>query len=1608
MLGTDVGHTSETIKFRLVKEELHLFLTGVLCEGANLYVSRASGDDEWSCSLSKPCKSISKVVNVAECGDHIFIDGTNTDKDPYTCESETLNNLDIYVSKSLSFTGVGPTPQVRCLNGRRFIFNRTDSQVEATVFLKGLAFDNTILTFHDFSAEINGCTFSGSRQRVDFSVGNKIFTSIQIRNSLFWKNAGGFFVDVDNATKQVAYKKQERLLAIALKNTTFRDHCAISETGETMLINVVSKPYAQFFKCQLYLENVVFTNNSFAQMGLVYINLRKGFQDLVLRNIIFKGNHALYLVQDCSELIVYGDNVSVFLSGALFKGQSGRAFKLNATNLTVQVANSSFSGYGVNGNGSALLFSASDVVNATVRDSTFMNIGLSGPPKGGAVHFQCTRITVILSGCVFKLIQATRESAVSVHFSRPWTSRDEGIYQAKNSAEPSLNVHVTDCLFEEVSSCFSRGGALSVVGPVLSVRLLNSTFMNCIGCIFGGAVYVGYITKTAEHVVLDIEDSFFQGCGNNGSLGGPVHVASSRLAKTNIKKTKFLRSFSLGTGGTIAFLGPNWVMKSANKEDSIVGSKIVISIEDSCFTGSESEGYGGAIFIDESISGYNLTVRETNFTNITAGGPGGAIAIMNLGGTGPQVSSNKYIAIINSRFDSNSAGGPGGAIFINPSTDGLHLKIYDTQFSKNNANGEGGSICIFNSNGKHSQLNGSNFMLIESSLFLSNAALGPGGAIFISGGLKSQNVSLKHLLFSRNNAGARGGALSLENTSPANYLTITDAHFIGNTATSPGGGVFLMINFRRVILSNVTIINCKSTKSVGGALYLSQINDKSSLLIENSLLLNNHAVSAGGGLLVAMAPDTLEDAGCIKNGETEKFPRWNYKNKLLLKDTTFRYNTASFGGAVNLQNGRTTFQNCLFEDNFAGSVGGTIYATYGSTSIVIRDSIFLQSKTELVAHKKSFSKSSFIHTESTGPLILQNTTLNAKRNNVGNSLVTVGKGGAVDFGENNLTALFCPMGSDLKFINFSNEITTFTKNVSCKIIVTGLDYSCVPCSAGLYSLQRGQAFGTYLATGFQCLMCPFGANCSKNIAAKPNFWGFEISKHPPALKFTVCPTGYCCPSKQSKTFEYNGCLGNRTGVLCGRCRQGFTETLYSAQCRLIGECMDSWFWPIAAFYILISALYLTFKPPIPSWIKRQILWFKTPKPVIAQDEDYDSGYLKIGFYFYQAGAMLLVSPAHPKHLLETYLVNPIVGLFNFQQKIGSSSGFICPFSGFSVATKSLFSTFHVWGILFMVCILYCLHVVSQKLRCKDSPSPGPYIGGVLQILLLGYTVLGNVSFDLLRCVPVGTEPRMFYDGNVVCFQWWQYAIIVFIVLFTVPFCLVLLWGSMKLHKGSLSAYRFVLACLFPLPALVHWSITAMWGNSRDERPRHPSDVYLTEYVKKVLYDPFKRPVDDKGGSLGWESVLIGRRLILIIVRAFVSDSFPCVMLMTFFSFLFLLHHTAKQPFRDTKANTAESISLLLLTVLGIVNLFPSALLSLAVSSTGPFADWIAFCYWVEIVILGFLPSCFIMFVVIFFISQFCRLIFAVYRFLEFCVGLSRNISCFNSGSEGQRLVAPVH
>ena len=64
-----------------------------------------------------------------------------------------------------------------------------------------------------------------------------------------------------------------------------------------------------------------------------------------------------------------------------------------------------------------------------------------------------------------------------------------------------------------------------------------------------------------------------------------------------------------------------------------------------------------------------------------------------------------------------------------------------------------------------------------------------------------------------------------------------------------------------------------------------------------------------------------------------------------------------------------------------------------------------------------------------------------------------------------------------------------------------------------------------------------------------------------------------------------------------------------------------------------------------------------------------------------------------------------------------------------------------------------------------------------------------------------------------------------------------------------------------------------------------------------------------------------RRLILTVLKAFVSDPLLRLLIMTLFGVLFLFHHALTQPFRAAIANTVETISLLFIVGLGLFNVF---------------------------------------------------------------------------------------
>ena len=737
-------------------------------------------------------------------------------------------------------------------------------------------------------------------------------------------------------------------------------------------------------------------------------------------------------------------------------------------------------------------------------------------------------------------------------------------------------------------------------------------------------------------------------------------------------------------------------------------------------------------------------------------------------------------------------------------------------------------------------------------------------------------------------------------------------------------------------------------------------------------------ITGTGGISILTVPDKPrpQNPGCVQAGDhNNTHPLWDYDSHVFVEDSTFQENAGLVVGAIYVSNGNATFKRCTFKDNFAIQRAGHAYFAYGTGRVKFVDCIFKKTRKGVTANNTAFNKSTFLYSETGGPIILLNTSMysfDAARD--ARTALEISNGGYVEIDQR--STVQCSQGSRLLFERTTHFAFTDKRSTFCWINITGLKYSCSMCSPGFYSLQRGISRGLYPNETFHCLQCPFGATCvQSNIAAQPNFWGYHVSQHPPTLRFISCPENYCrSPTSDSL---YNGCHGNRSGTLCGACATGFTETLFSAECQKETECKNHWVWLLMILFTAGFALYMLKKPPLVSSLGKQLLWFKTKTDSrMTQHLGHshsDDGHLKIIFYFYQAAKLIMIGSLETLIHNKIPVIHVLLAAFNFSvltvdRRIG------CPFAGLTAVTKEVFLCLPVFCTMAMICLFYCIHNAINILRDKKKPALIDYMAVFMEILLLGYERLAETSLKLMHCVNIRSEKRLFLDGNIHCWQWWQYLVLLYNLVFVIPFILVLYWGSFMLHSSSISTRGFLGACILPLPFIIFWSFKYIF-KKRDVVSTQESN----EDVLKVFHGPFRPPSDDDPGTLYWESVLIGRRFILLTFQAFVTNPMLRMVGITGACVLMTLHHFAKQPYRSPLANKAETLSLTTLVIMAVINHTKATLVSFGVTSEGPNKSYLETFEWFEVCTLGFVPTLLFTLAVLAILSQLVRLLVFVVK-----------------------------
>ena len=564
--------------------------------------------------------------------------------------------------------------------------------------------------------------------------------------------------------------------------------------------------------------------------------------------------------------------------------------------------------------------------------------------------------------------------------------------------------------------------------------------------------------------------------------------------------------------------------------------------------------------------------------------------------------------------------------------------------------------------------------------------------------------------------------------------------------------------------------------------------------------------------------------------------------------------------------------------------------------------------------------------------------------------------------------ILCPQGYKLKLLP---ECKNVKNTYMCYYIIV----QCEQCPTKTYTLERGD-FIFNKSNDVQCQKCPRGGDCDSGLVkAKPNFWGFKATTK---VNFVQCPPGYCCNNEDCIT--YNSCHGNRSGTLCGQCPEGMSESLFSTQCLSNKECYLNYFFIFVTIALVV--LYLVFflyHKEIVNILQTGL--FSKPLSFIMNKKKEQgnsssatrnissrSGLIKVFFYYYQVCHLLRSSVGSlKKGLIIHDFENVISRLMNIV--LVNLPSFNCPLKDIRAVPKAVLVHSLGYILLGVLCLFYLtgkLSKILKKLSRNDgiasqniTTRPGNrrnvskssfsqrVASAFTYISLLMYASSAQLCLSLLHCVPIDDHQVLFLDGNIKCYQTFQYFLLAYMISSILPFCLVPVLGSYLFKFDRIGVKQFCAACIFPLPFCCVWlyllikdyrcgnqaaynTIEDSSNEVRCEQSNNEDSVgdenitiactYNNETasksiefsILKVLLGPF-RPHQTfmcfPFLQIPWEGFLIFRRLVLIIVLTFVYDIQLKLFLALTVCVAILIIHMLVKPFQRKLDNVLETFSL---------------------------------------------------------------------------------------------------
>ena len=909
--------------------------------------------------------------------------------------------------------------------------------------------------------------------------------------------------------------------------------------------------------------NVSFTNcSATSDGGAIHAS---GIQVNLTGNNVFIASRAehfgggLYIPK--SSLILDGDNTfTANWAGSRGGGIYAQETKISFSGTGLLSGNKAqLDGGGIYADGSNLNFSAIlTISNNTAQlgggiysDNNTINIdGLSVFQRnvatyyGGGIYIRRTNLIVTGNNM----------------FSENSAEEGGGIYAIANSTLSLDGVNTFWANRAHVS-----GGGIWLDNSNLTLSGFNH-FVGCAASYEGGAIY-----SYAATASLNGSNTFE--C-NTATTGGGLHARWSNVRDT--ERSKFEKNIAVFGGGiytdnsTFEFNGSSTFRgnKANHTGGGIYAARSVLNfLGSSTITENHAARDGGGIYTRDG-SVVNV-LGSSNYQDNLAGDTGGGISAFQssfkLAGQNT-FESNKaaegggfyaFDCSVNfpgeNIFITNSASNQGGGFTVVRST--LHLNG-STTFNNNSAVG-GGGIYIDDSK---ADIDGNNH-------FVNNTADSAGGAIYARDSIVEFNCKD---LIAANTAGRQGAAI---HASSSTSILQGNSSFMSNCANY-GGGIYLERSYLIMVQHRCSYLNNMALR--GGAQYFDVNSNFSLHQTAHVNFQDNKAAEFGGAIYVVDLRSRTECFFHIQN------------NQLLDLNTTplvFEKNTAGMRGSV-LYGG--LLNNCSFTSD-----------RYTSILELFNASIL----------KGSGDKSQSISSDPTQLCFCNKSELNCQETTQSRSIYP---GQQVEVSVFAIDQSHLAIPALIHTTVRSGNNLTITETISYEIreICTSRNYSVTPKIPfnQLEFYPRSRSGNTiHLIVNITFESCPIGfelSNSTGKCICDHRLWQYtnscKIDRHaifrnasstfwlnvshntyrgtPEGfIHHPFCPLDYC--TTESKYINLHDpdkqCNVNRSGLLCGKCKEGLSFVLGSSQCK---ECYNSYlalFIPFAlAGVLLVILLFL--------------------------------------------------------------------------------------------------------------------------------------------------------------------------------------------------------------------------------------------------------------------------------------------------------------------------------------------------------------------------------------------------------------------------------------------------